>query len=84
GPVLSVGEAIEDEHLKAREAFVEIDHPVNGRLKVLAPWIRFSESACSLSSPAPTVGQHNRDIYGDLLGFSEQQIGDLKARGVIS
>lgn len=84
GPVLSVGEAIEDEHLQARGAFVDMEHPTNGRIRILAPWIRFSDSVCESHSPAPTVGQHNREVYGGLLGLSDEEISALDARGVIS
>ena len=42
-PVLSVGESLADPHLKERNAFVEINHPTAGKVKVSAPWIRFSK-----------------------------------------
>lgn len=83
-PVLSIGEVMETEHLKARKAFVEVDHPVSGRVKVLAPWIRFSETACEITSASPTIGQHNREVYGDVLGLSDAEITDLEQQGVIS
>jgi crotonobetainyl-CoA:carnitine CoA-transferase CaiB-like acyl-CoA transferase len=82
-PVLSVAEAIEDPNLKARNAFVELDHPHAGKVKVSAPWIRFSETKGAVSSPAPLKGQHNDDVFGGVLGLSATQIADLKQKGVI-
>ena len=33
--------------------------------------------------PGPPLGAHNRDVYGSLLGLSDQRLEDLKSRGVI-
>jgi crotonobetainyl-CoA:carnitine CoA-transferase CaiB-like acyl-CoA transferase len=33
--------------------------------------------------PAPEVGEHNREVYSALLGFTSEQIAQLKAEGVI-
>src|SRR5262245_23219333 len=82
-PVLSVKESLEDEHLKEREAFVEIDHPMAGKVKLVAPWIRFSETPSSIVSPAPLRGQHNKDIFGRILNLDESQIANLEQKGVI-
>jgi crotonobetainyl-CoA:carnitine CoA-transferase CaiB-like acyl-CoA transferase len=82
-PVLSVAECIEDPHLKERGAFVELEHPVAGKVKLLAPWIRFSETQTALTSPAPLLGQHNDDVFGNLLGLSTDQIKALQNDGVI-
>src|SRR5258706_5803509 len=38
-PVLSMGEVIDDPHIKARNAFVDRNHPSAGPVKLLAPWI---------------------------------------------
>ena len=82
-PVLSVRECLENEHLKEREAFVEIDHPMAGKVKLLAPWVRFSETPSSIDSPAPLRGQHNKDVFGRILNLDESQIADLEQKGVI-
>ncbi len=83
-PVLTIAEMMEDEHLKERGAFVEVDHPQAGKVKVLAPWIRFSKTPGAITGTAPAMGQHNREIYGGLLGLSEAEIQDLEAQGVIA
>jgi crotonobetainyl-CoA:carnitine CoA-transferase CaiB-like acyl-CoA transferase len=33
--------------------------------------------------PSPSLGEHNRDVLGDLLGLSEQEIAALEAQGII-
>jgi crotonobetainyl-CoA:carnitine CoA-transferase CaiB-like acyl-CoA transferase len=84
GPVLTVGESIEDQHLKARNAFVEVEHPEAGKVKVLAPWVRFSDTPGAITSPAPLMGQHSREVFGALLGLSAKEIDALEQKKIIS
>jgi len=82
-PVLTVGESIEDRHLKARDAFVEIDHPEAGKVKILAPWVRFSDTPGAITRPSPLLGQHNREVFSQVLGLSGEEIDALEAKKVI-
>lgn len=83
-PVLLVAEAVEDKHLAARDAFVEVEHPTAGTVRLLAPWVRFSESPSATTAPSPRMGQHTREILGDLLGMSAAEIDALGAAKVVS
>jgi crotonobetainyl-CoA:carnitine CoA-transferase CaiB-like acyl-CoA transferase len=84
GPVLTVGESIEDQHLKARNAFVEVEHPEAGKVKVLAPWVRFSDTPGAITSPAPLMGQHSREVFGTVLGLTAKEIDALEQKKIIS
>jgi crotonobetainyl-CoA:carnitine CoA-transferase CaiB-like acyl-CoA transferase len=84
GPLLTVAEALEDPHLKERAAFVEFDIPQGGKMKFSAPWMRFSDTPTSLHSIAPGVGQHNKEVYGQVLGLSDDEIAELQKEGVIA
>jgi crotonobetainyl-CoA:carnitine CoA-transferase CaiB-like acyl-CoA transferase len=84
GPVLTVGESIEDQHLKARNAFVEVEHPEAGKVKVLAPWVRFSDTPGAITSPAPLMGQHSREVFGTVLGLTTKEIDALEQKKIIS
>jgi crotonobetainyl-CoA:carnitine CoA-transferase CaiB-like acyl-CoA transferase len=44
-------------HVKARGAFIERDHPLAGPTKLVAPWIRLSETPASIRADAPALGQ---------------------------
>ena len=83
GPVLSVGEAMEDPHIIERNAFVELEHPEAGKVKLLAPWVRFSESVSSLDRAAPLVGQDNFEVYEQLLGLTREETEALISEGAI-
>ena len=82
-PVLSMGEVIEDEHIKERKAFIDRNHPVAGPTKLLAPWIHMSKTPTSIRDDAPLLGQHTDDVLGNLLGLSAAQLSELRAGNVI-
>lgn len=75
-------DAYEDPHLQARHYFVEIEHPLMGKLKYAGAPFNFSESGWQKGGPAPLIGQHNEAIYGEL-GFTPQDLAVLKAGGTI-
>lgn len=82
-PVLSIAEVVEDEHIKARGAFVDVEHPQAGMMKLLRPWIRFSQSPTGIHHAGPAIGEHNAEVYKELLGFDEERLRELKAAGAI-
>lgn len=83
GPVLSLGEVIEDEHVKARNVFVDVEHPQAGTVKLMNPWIRFSDTPGHVTHAGPAIGEHNHQVYGELLGLSAQDVDSLVAEGVL-
>jgi crotonobetainyl-CoA:carnitine CoA-transferase CaiB-like acyl-CoA transferase len=82
-PVLSLGEVMEDPHIKARQAFIEREHPSAGPTKLLAPWIRPSETPASIRDDAPAIGQHTDEVLGGYLGLSSEELMELRAQGVV-
>ena len=82
-PVLSTREVFEDPHIKARQAFIQRDHPTAGPTTLLAPWIHLSKTPASIRDDAPAIGQHTHEVLGGLLGLSGAELEDLRAQGVI-
>lgn len=82
-PVLSIGEVMEDPHIKERGAFLEVDHPTAGPTTLPAPWIHLSATPMSVRSQSPAVGQHTDEVLGRLLGLTAAQLADLHAQGVL-
>ena len=73
-------------HLKARDMYLALDHPILGPLAgVGAPGfpLKFSAAAAGYDSPAPLPRQHNREIYAELLGLDDTEIERLTSAGVI-
>ena len=83
-PVLTIEEQWQDAHFAARELKQAINIPVYGAEEVFkAPW-RFSDFAPQISACGPTTGQHNEQVFGELLGLSGQEIAELRQSGVIA
>jgi crotonobetainyl-CoA:carnitine CoA-transferase CaiB-like acyl-CoA transferase len=82
-PVSTMGDLLNSEHLKARGFFATMGHPVAGELTYPGAPYRFSASPWSLRAPAPTLGQHNEEIYCGRLEISRQEFDALKARGIL-
>ncbi len=69
--------------LEARDFYQEVEHPVMGKLKVPFRLWNMSETAAQYSRPAPLLGQHNQEVYTQLLGFTEAEVEKLREHGVI-
>jgi crotonobetainyl-CoA:carnitine CoA-transferase CaiB-like acyl-CoA transferase len=81
-PVLSIGEVMEDHHIKARRAFIERDHPTAGPMTLLAPWIHLSKTPTSIHHDAPAIGQHTDEVLASL-GLTMGDLAQLRSEGVI-
>jgi len=82
-PVQDLDQALANEHAWAREMFVKVNHPVLGETTLPGFAIKFSETKGHISTPAPLLGQHNEEVYSELLGLSKEEIEGLRKEGVI-
>jgi crotonobetainyl-CoA:carnitine CoA-transferase CaiB-like acyl-CoA transferase len=81
-PVSTIADLVNSEHLKARGFFVEVAYPEAGRLKQAGAPYKFSDTPWEIRSPAPALGQHNAEVYGEA-GLGAAEIDSLKREGVI-
>lgn len=72
-----------DPHLRARNFWSEVVHPLLGRKTVISPVWKLSETPLRVRGPAPLFGEHNNYVFGQLLGLSEAEIEALKQERVI-
>ena len=73
-----------DEHIaKAREMFLDCEHPVAGHLRLNGNPVKLMDSMPRLRTPAPTLGQDNEAVYEDVFGVSPERLAELKDQGVI-
>ncbi len=85
GPINTVAEVVRDPQLRARRMLVEHYDERIGR-NVLGPGVIpvLSETPGGVRNAGPArPGQHNADVYGDLLGLGADEIADLETRGVL-
>lgn len=84
GKIYRAAEMLEDEHFIARDALVEVDSARWGKFKMQNSFPRFSDTPGGIRSLAPTeIGQHNAEVYGQLLGLDAQAIAALQAQDAI-
>ena len=80
--VSTVKDIYNDPQLKERKYFVEMEHPVIGKLSYPGAPYKFLESPWQIGGPAPLIGQHNEEIYSEL-GYSRKDLINLKQSGAI-
>jgi formyl-CoA transferase len=82
GAVFDTQELINDPFLRQRGMFATIDHPVRGEVTIPGWPVKMSESHVPVAT-APLLGQHNAEVYGEILGCSSEQLAALRAEQVI-
>lgn len=83
GKIYRTPEMLEDAHFKAREAIVKVVHPHFGELRMQNVAPKLSATPGTIRSPAPDLGQHNQQVYSELLGLSETRMAELQKAGII-
>ncbi len=84
GRVYRAPEMIADPHFQAREAIVEVETERFGKLKMQGAFPKFSATPSGVRRPAPArVGQHNAEVYGELLGIGTDELAAMAAAGVV-
>jgi crotonobetainyl-CoA:carnitine CoA-transferase CaiB-like acyl-CoA transferase len=82
GPVNTYAEVFRDPHVLARDMLLEEEHPVAGRLQMTGFNVKLSATPGALRHPAPTLGQHTRQVL-QRLGYDDAAIDQLKAAEAI-
>ena len=81
-PINSIAQVVHDLHTKAREMFVETEHPKAGKITVTGSQLKLSGTPVTFRTPAPALGQDNVAVYGGWLGMAEEEITAYKNEGV--
>ena len=83
GPINTYADALADEQIVAREMVVETDHPTLGRLRTLGAPVKLSRTPLTTGRPAPVLGQHTREVLGEV-GYTDAEVSELRAAGVVA
>jgi crotonobetainyl-CoA:carnitine CoA-transferase CaiB-like acyl-CoA transferase len=81
--ILSISEAINHPQIQARDMMIEIDHPILGKVPVVNSPFRLKHTKAGLEGLPPEIGEHNEEILSNLLGYSAEDISELKRENVI-
>jgi crotonobetainyl-CoA:carnitine CoA-transferase CaiB-like acyl-CoA transferase len=82
-PINDIAQVFEDPQVQHRGLRVEMPEPAAGKAAFVASPLRFSESPVEYRLPPPLLGEHNQEVFEDLLGMSPEEIARLRAAGVI-
>jgi formyl-CoA transferase len=82
GAVLDSAEVLSDPHLRQRGFITDLTHPTRGVYPMPGNPVLLSDSPTEMVR-SPLLGEHNREIYGKLLGVAPEEIDTLRRDGVI-
>jgi len=82
GPVHSIGEALEHPQTRARGMVVELDHPDAGPTRAIGCPVHLSRTPAAVTRPAPTLGEHTREVLREAR-FTDDEIDALFAARVV-
>lgn len=84
GPIYSAKEILEDPQYKAREMIITAEHEELGEFPMPGVVPKLSRTPGKVKTVgAEYMGKHNQEVYGNLLGYSETRLGELKESKVI-
>jgi len=82
GEILSLKQALRQPQIAHRGVLQKTNVPGIGEIEVFGLTALFDRTSASVTTPPPTLGQHNAEIFGRL-GYGEAQLAELKAKAVI-
>ena len=83
-PVYQIDETLKDHHLRERNMFVTMEHPLAGKVTTPNFPIKFSLTPAERKTAAPLLGQNNKEILTRLLGYTDEQVQELVNKGVVA
>lgn len=82
-PIYDIKQVYEDPHInKAREMFVEVEHPVAGTITITGSAIKMSKTPSEVWKRAPMLGEHNEEIYQEI-GYDRKTLEEYKEKKII-
>jgi formyl-CoA transferase len=83
GLIYTAPDMLADPHFKARNAIVDVPHPVFGSLKMQNVAPRLSDTPGAVRHVGPELGEHTEDVLKGILGIAAEKLDDWRARGII-
>lgn len=81
--VYSMKDIFEDPHYAARENILELPHPDFGTIRMPGIVPKLSATPGQVKWVGPKLGEHNKEVYGELLGLDGKCLDALKESGII-
>ncbi|WP_020677908.1 CaiB/BaiF CoA transferase family protein [Geopsychrobacter electrodiphilus] len=84
GPINTLAEVFSDPQIEARQMRIDLEHQSAGSVPQVGSPMKFSQTPVEYQQAPPVLGEHNREILGQLLGLSEAQQLQLASDGIIA
>ena len=82
-PIYNAKDIVEDEHYQQRGSVVEVEHPALGKVKVQGVTPKLSLTPGKVKYLGRDMGQDTEDVLSQMLGYSKQEIEELRAEHAI-
>lgn len=82
-PVMNIEDQYTDPHFRERQIYVEVEHPLVGIEPLYANPLRLDKTPYEIRRHAPSLGEHNDYVLGELLGMSKEEIASLQQEKVV-
>ena len=82
-PIYDAEQLLDDPQLQARGVYPSVTDEELGSMRVQAPVPRFSATPGAISHLGPRLGEHNAEVYRELLGLDGGRLAELHEQGVI-
>ena len=82
-PIYDAEQLLNDPQLRARGVYRSVPDPELGSMRVQAPVPRFSATPGRITHLGPRLGEHNAEVYRELLGLEADRLQELREQGVI-
>jgi len=83
GPIMGTADLANDEHVRGRQMWVELDHPQRGKWWNVGMPIKLSDSPARIER-SPLLGEHTDEVLKQVLGYDDARIATLKQAGALS
>ena len=83
GPINDIAQVFAEPQVQARGVRIEVEHPVAGKLPMVASPMRFSRTPLEHETPPPLLGEHTESVLKEVLGKDAAEIARLRAGKVI-
>jgi len=82
GAVNDIKELIESEDMRRREIIATVQHRDRGEVAIPAWPVRMTDNPVK-TEVSPLLGEHNEEVYAELLGLGKEEVGELREQGAI-
>jgi len=82
-PVQTIDQVFRAPQVLQRQMLTEVEHPTVGKVQMAGLPLKFSDTPASVRLAPPLLGQHSEEILRDWLTMAENEIVDLKSKGII-